>query len=120
MANNGFIVQGVCVGSIDYAYAFCTTASGFDFTYVSKTALGSLNAQCVMINGGVVTYSQVPSIGFPNCEISGPPLTEVQQIQAVNAILPAALAFLAVIWAGKKVFQVLWNSVISHGNSEKE
>lgn len=63
----------------------------------------------MMINWGVTTYSSV-SVSVPNCAIPGASLTETEQIQAINQLLPYALAFLAAIWGGKKVFDLLWGA----------
>lgn len=114
MANNGYLTSGVCEPSPAKLLAqMCQTSFPTSF----------YSAHFVDVSGAVRTttsnvFCYTSSLGsagsfkyafVPNCEIPGPPLTETEQIQAINQFLPYALAFLAVIWGARKVYDVLWS-----------
>lgn len=105
MASNGVLVGSVCMPADLASWSVCrslfpgTSISATNYrgySYVEYTCYdGSWH------NGSYSTYS---------CDIPGPALTETEQIQAINQFLPYALAFLAAIWGGKKVFDLLWGA----------
>lgn len=109
MANNGFLVSGVCTSSfVSLAQSLCPSETKLAYFVVDNPAAYVWAVQCLSSS-----YSEIKRVSpFPayNCEIQGPALTETEQIQAVNQFLPYALAFLAAIWGGKKVFDVLWGA----------
>lgn len=118
MANNGYFVSGSCTGDVFLKFVSSCPSGTYNF-YAGY--LVSTNKQgggtCYSSSGSPISNVSVPVF---DCEISGQPFTDVQQIQAVNQILPYALAFLASIWAMKKVFQVLWNSSISFSSKKEQ
>lgn len=111
MANNGYLVSGVCVSATDLILSTCKAGDAFYYRNSSGWRLGCTNLSNVYADS---------VIGAPSCSIANTSLTDVEQIQAVNQILPYALAFLASIWAMKKVFQVLWNSSISFSSKKEQ
>lgn len=102
MANNGFIVNGVCVSGEEKAYDVCSLQYGSRATganYIYYSTRSSKSFQCHLTSP--VEYPVISNSVAPNCEIAGPPLTEIQQIEAINAMFPAAVAILATAWAFK-------------------
>lgn len=106
MANNGYLLNDSCVTDVQYAISLvnsdpvCKTYSGLQTLYYYPLR----QVACTSSNGGWRSLSS--SIGAPVCEIPGPPLTETQQIEAINALFPSAIAILAIAW-GFKYIRVL-------------
>lgn len=116
MANNGYLLQsGVCSPSVfERAYLACSSKySGVGnvglFIQPDFSSIRGGSAYCYSSSLGNIG-SPVPISLSPDCVLSGPSLTETEQIQAINQFLPYALAFLAAIWGGKKVFDLLWGT----------
>jgi hypothetical protein len=122
MANNGYLVNGVCTSDFSQYVLVNHCPSGTAYVYITLQSNSFFSSESCWSSSGVRLRDV--SAYFANnfsCQIAGPSLTDVEQIQAVNQILPYALAFLASIWAMKKIFQVLWNSSISFsGKKEQE
>lgn len=121
MAFDGYMVSGSCVSERDYLLKTLCPSIKPDFTF--------FRIQSGPLYGGLGTYScmtasatATANIASFNCNYTSSvsSLTDDQQIQAVNQILPYALAFLASIWAMKKIFQVLWNSSISFSSKKEQ
>ena len=114
MANNGFLNgAGYCVGEVEYlAFTYCPSVqASFRFARVQFGPTSPLSYSCVSSTN---TLLSVPVSLTPNCEIEGPPLNSTQQIEAVNAIFPAILVALCVIWGVKQ----LYNTLISNPRAE--
>lgn len=114
VANTGFQGQysAVCLPVDEYVKAYCSATTGGYSQYAGTTfwAAGGYEVWCY--TPGVQT-SRYLRIGYPNCAVSGPPLTDNQQIEAVSALLPYALGFLAAVWGLRRVFDVLWSSALN-------
>lgn len=117
MANNGYLVNGVCSPSnLPNEYAACLSKGypNFSRSAVFVSSSGSYrtsNGNNVNCYSEALAYLGAASVSStPNCEVPGPPLTETEQIQAINQFLPYALAFLAVIWGARKVYDTLWSA----------
>lgn len=115
MANNGFIVNGVCVSGEEKAYDVCSLQYGSRATganYIYYYTKSSKSFQCHLTSP--VEYPVISNSVAPNCEIAGPRLTETHQIEAVNAVFAAVLVALCVIWGVKMVY----NTLISNPRGE--
>lgn len=106
MANNGYLVGGDCVPTANYVLSLCKS------TYPGR--LNYRGAHWVLENNTSIFQCRIENpVDYPsllvsqaNCEIPGPPLTETQQIEAINALFPSAIAILAIAW-GFKYIRVL-------------
>lgn len=108
MVNNGYLVDGSCLDVYSFAERHCSVSTP-DYLNVilvnSSTGIGYVT--CHVQSGAWLNTLHLQPF---SCAVSGPPLTETEQIQAINQLLPYALAFLAAIWGGKKVFDLLWGA----------
>lgn len=107
VADNGYLVGGVCSSVVSKAFFVCPSATSYVYIGLAKSTLSPYVFNC--LSSSWTTLSSI-SVSSPDCVVSGPPLTETEQIQAINQLLPYALAFLAAIWGGKKVFDLLWGA----------
>lgn len=108
MAKNGFIVNGSCVGGEYKALDACSIQYGSRVTganFIYYATKDSKSFQCHLVSP--VEYPVIANTVSPNCEIPGPPLTEQEQIQAVNIVFAALLVTLSVIWGVRKVYETL-------------
>lgn len=102
MANNGFLIGRSCVSGEEKAYEACSLQYGSRATgsqYIFYALDGKKSFQCRLVSP--TEYPVISAYVTPNCEIPGPALTEIQQIEAINALFPAAVAILATAWAFK-------------------
>lgn len=102
MANNGYLVGGVCYPSFSVPVVCPASNSSYAATIYNTSGVIT-EVRCWNSNFTSSLIVPVPSI---NCEISGPPLTETQQIEAINELFPSAVAILAIAW-GFKYIRVL-------------
>ena len=113
MANNGFLVGGSC--STDPSPLIYALTCG---TYPNATIMarftdssgnyagGKIACYYINASGSTIYVGQKFATVSPNCEIPGPPLTEVEQIEAINGLFPHAVAILAIAW-GLRYIRVL-------------
>lgn len=103
MANNGYFHGGQCLQSAYYAEQYCRSLYGASFTASFDIIRpgGIHNLNCVYLESGISKYRGESAFPVPGCEIPGPALTEIEQIDAINAMFPAAVAILATAWAFK-------------------
>jgi len=109
MANNGFMVGESCVSGEEKAYQVCSLQYGSRATganYIFYQSKGTKSFQCHLVSP--VEYPVISNLVTPNCEIPGPALTEIQQIEAINALFPAAVAILATAWAFKYLRNMIY------------
>lgn len=120
VANNGFTGQysASCVSIDDYARAYCAATPGGYSQYAGTTfwAAGGYEVWCY--TPGVQT-SRYVRVGYPTCEIPGPPLTEQEQVSAISDLFPLAVAILATAWGLRFVRKILERALFSrHGGDE--
>lgn len=106
MANNGYLDNGVCVSTalVGLKSVCPANSSLFRVDYTSTNSQSTVLCYVYGQSGLISTPASFPAY---NCEISsGLPLTETQQIEAINALFPSAIAILAIAW-GFKYIRVL-------------
>lgn len=106
MANNGYLVGDSCSSVKEKSISICSTANAandYAIPHFRFGSVSSVNVQCYSSVSGVRVSYSIPAF---DCEIPGPPLTETQQIEAINALFPSAIAILAIAW-GFKYIRVL-------------
>lgn len=105
MANNGYLLNGVCTSDVaKVSYSVCPAGTAYTATYAKSSGLydvACFNSSWVRFN-----ISPIPQFPAMSCEIEGAPLTEVQQIEAINGLVPHAVAILAIAW-GLRYIRVL-------------
>lgn len=108
MANNGYLVDSVCTGDVQAKFVLSCPSGTYIFYngYVLPSSVGSGTCYSKNVSTGALTALKTVSVPAFDCEIPGPPLTETQQIEAINALFPSAIAILAIAW-GFKYIRVL-------------
>ena len=97
MADNGRNFNGTCLPDSQYALNFCLRQYPTHTNHIGAFwSDGTI--QCRLKNPEIYP-SHVSKA--PDCELPGSSLTEIQQIEAINAMFPAAVAILATAWAFK-------------------
>lgn len=105
MANNGYSVSGGCVPFDGAIIQICRDQHpSADIGAVNKFSDGSIFFTC---RESDIWYGGSSLV--PNCEIPGPPLTEQQQIEAINGLFPYAVAMIAVAWGFKFIRGLIEN-----------
>ena len=105
MANNGYYINQQCLASSEYALRSCLNNYPSTYSAAAWLTYGNVPTQIRCLSTAGVYY-ELPKPSVFDCEISGPPLTETQQIEAINALFPSAIAILAIAW-GFKYIRVL-------------
>lgn len=109
MANNGYSFSGECLTSLhEYYFNICPSGTSFVIS-------PALNDAGVCFNSSWAEIGKV-SVISPNCQIPGPPLTESQQIEAINGLFPHAVAILAIAW-GLRYIRVLVSEWLKERNA---
>lgn len=120
MALNGYLVNGVCVNGQQLASAICASMKpGYTTTYANRyTSTGGISMMtCYNASG---TGSVVSGITWSvECEIPGPDLTSQQQVEAVNALFPTAVALLAVAWGLRFVRKLIERAAFSRPGGDE-
>lgn len=104
MANNGYLIEGVCLTPSSAIGSICSVDPSCTIGLVYTLKDGS--PQKIVVHGPYGYWSIVPGFSSYDCEIPGPPLTEPQQIEAINGLFPHAVAILAIAW-GLRYIRVL-------------
>lgn len=120
MANNGYLVNGVCVNGQQLASSICASMKpGYTTAYANRyTSLGGIQTMtCYNASGaGSVVTGVTWAV---ECEIPGPDLTSQQQVEAVNALFPAAVALLAVAWGLRFVRNIVERAAFSRPGGDE-
>lgn len=108
MANNGILQNGVCV--------HVAAADDINSCPAGSAIIGYYyNSDGSIYDRYCYSAQMVAWKGFPtsdiarNCQIEGPPLTEQQQIEAINGLFPYAVAIIAVAWGFKFIRGLIEN-----------
>lgn len=120
MANNGYLVNGVCVNGQQLAASVCASMKpSYTTTYANRyNSSGGINSMTCYNSSG--TGSVVTGVTWAvECEILGPDLTSQQQVEAVNALFPAAVALLAVAWGLRFVRKIIERAAFAHPGGDE-
>lgn len=107
MADNGYLKNGICYPSAEFALRSCLDSYPSTYSAAMWITYGNSPTQMRCLSTSGVYYDLPKPSGF-NCEISGPPLSEIQQIEAVNALFPSAVAILATAWGFKVIRRMIY------------
>lgn len=112
MANNGYSISPSPCQPLEYSLiAICRTKYSNADIAAFNVYDSSFRSLACRTSGSWLSGPPIPAL---NCEIEGPPLNSTQQVQAVNAVFPAVLVALCVIWG----FKQLYNTLISNPRAE--
>lgn len=108
MANNGFLIGDSCLSIKEKSIQICKQSNPLFSWAIPHYRYDSAISEKIMCSAasGVATPSVWLSYPAFECEIPGAPLTETQQIEAINALFPSAIAILVIAW-GFKYIRVL-------------
>lgn len=120
MPNNGFLVGDNCLPPNEYALSVCSSRSPATVYSGIFYKNGAYLQYIYCYDANMSTISSVYSPALAaNCPVPGPDMTSQQQVEAVNALFPTAVALLAVAWGLRFVRRLIERAAFSRPGGDE-